>query len=131
MGLAFGSFFIPILGFILYLLFGHNLRRKHLFQWEDRKKIGIEKLLKSQLKDLKSRQFQFNNRATVDNKDLIYMLVMNNHAVFTEDNSVEILTDGRDKFKRLMKDISNAKDHIHLQYYIYKGDELGKNCAMP
>ncbi len=31
-------FFIPILGFILYLLFGHNLRRKHLFQWEDRKK---------------------------------------------------------------------------------------------
>ena len=37
------------------------------------------------------------------------MLVMNNHAVFTEDNSVEILTDGRDKFKRLMKDISNAK----------------------
>ncbi|WP_426381827.1 cardiolipin synthase [Bacillus velezensis] len=119
-------FFIPILGFILYLLFGHNLRRKHLFQWEDRKKIGIEKLLKFQLKDLKSRQFQFNNRATVDNKDLIYMLVMNNHAVFTEDNSVEILTDGRDKFKRLMKDISNAKDHIHLQYYIYKGDELGK-----
>nr|MDH3078193.1 cardiolipin synthase [Bacillus velezensis] len=119
-------FFIPILGFILYLLFGHNLRRKHLFQWEDRKKIGIEKPLKSQLKDLKSRQFQFNNRATVDNKDLIYMLVMNNHAVFTEDNSVEILTDGRDKFKRLMKDISNAKDHIHLQYYIYKGDELGK-----
>nr|MDH3098412.1 cardiolipin synthase [Bacillus velezensis] len=119
-------FFIPILGFILYLLFGHNLRRKHLFQWEDRKKIGIEKSLKSQLKDLKSRQFQFNNRATVDNKDLIYMLVMNNHAVFTEDNSVEILTDGRDKFKRLMKDISNAKDHIHLQYYIYKGDELGK-----
>ncbi len=114
------------MGFILYLLFGHNLRRKHLFQWEDRKKIGIEKLLKSQLKDLKSRQFQFNNRATVDNKDLIYMLVMNNHAVFTEDNSVEILTDGRDKFKRLMQDISNAKDHIHLQYYIYKGDELGK-----
>lgn len=43
MGLALGSFFIPILGFILYLLFGHNLRRKHLFQWEDRKKIGIEK----------------------------------------------------------------------------------------
>ena len=28
--------FIPILGFILYLLF-YNLRRKHLFQWEDRK----------------------------------------------------------------------------------------------
>ncbi len=131
MGLALGSFFIPILGFILYLLFGHNLRRKHLFQWEDRKKIGIEKLLKFQLKDLKSRQFQFNNRATVDNKDLIYMLVMNNHAVFTEDNSVEILTDGRDKFKRLMKDISNAKITFTFNTIFIKVMNWEKNCAMP
>lgn len=119
-------FFIPVLGFILYLLFGHNLRRKHLFQWEDRKKIGIERLLKHQLEDLETKQFQFNNRATFDNKDLIYMLIMNNHAVFTEDNSVDVITDGRDKFQRLLSDISKAKDHIHLQYYIYKGDELGK-----
>lgn len=119
-------FFIPVLGFILYLLFGHNLRRKHLFQWEDRKKIGIEKLLKHQLEDLENKQFQFNNRATFDNKDLIYMLIMNNHAVFTEDNSVDVITDGRDKFQRLLNDIAKAKDHIHLQYYIYKGDELGK-----
>lgn len=90
------------------------------------KKIGIEKLLKHQLEDLENKQFQFNNRATFDNKDLIYMLIMNNHAVFTEDNSVDVITDGRDKFQRLLNDIAKAKDHIHLQYYIYKGDELGK-----
>lgn len=89
-------------------------------------KIGIERLLKHQLEDLETKQFQFNNRATFDNKDLIYMLIMNNHAVFTEDNSVDVITDGRDKFQRLLSDISKAKDHIHLQYYIYKGDELGK-----
>lgn len=35
-------FFIPVLGFILYLLFGHNLRRKHLFQWEDRKRSELK-----------------------------------------------------------------------------------------
>lgn len=92
-------------------------------------KIGIERLLKHQLEDLETKQFQFNNRATFDNKDLIYMLIMNNHAVFTEDNSVDVITDGRDKFQRLLSDISKAKDHIHLQYYIYKGDELGKNCG--
>lgn len=119
-------FFIPLLGFILYLLFGHSLKRKHLFHWEDQKKIGIEKILEQQLAKLKDREFQFRNKATADSKDLIYMHIINNHAVFTEDNAVELLTDGRQKFDRLLRDIENAKDHIHLQYYIYKGDEIGK-----
>ncbi|KAA0835838.1 cardiolipin synthase [Bacillus sp. FSL W7-1354] len=119
-------FFIPVLGFILYLLFGHNLSRNHLFQWEDRKRIGMEKILEQQLTKLKNREFEFRNKATADSKDLIYMHILNNHAVFTEDNAVELLTDGRQKFDRLLRDIENAKDHIHLQYYIYKGDEIGK-----
>ncbi|MFO6497002.1 cardiolipin synthase [Bacillus sp. z60-11] len=119
-------FFIPVLGFGLYLLFGHNLSRKHLFQWEDRKRIGMEKILEQQLAKLKSREFAFRNKATADSKDLIYMHIVNNHAVFTEDNAVELLTDGRQKFDRLLRDIENAKDHIHLQYYIYKGDDIGK-----
>ncbi|MCI4171115.1 cardiolipin synthase, partial [Bacillus spizizenii] len=66
------------------------------------------------------------NRETFYNKDLIYILIINNHSVFTEDNSVDVITDGRDKFQRLLNDISKAKYHIHLQFYIYKGDELGK-----
>lgn len=32
--------FIPILGFILYLLFGQNLRNRKLFQWDGRKKLA-------------------------------------------------------------------------------------------
>ena len=41
--------FIPILGFVLYFLFGRNLIKGHMFQWEDRKKIGIEEILTKQL----------------------------------------------------------------------------------
>ncbi len=40
--------FIPILGFILYLLLGQNLYRQHLFLWEDRKKIGISQIIAEQ-----------------------------------------------------------------------------------
>ncbi len=87
------------------------------------------KILEQQLTKLKNREFEFRNKATADSKDLIYMHILNNHAVFTEDNAVELLTDGRQKFDRLLRDIENAKDHIHLQYYIYKGDEIGKSCG--
>ncbi|MFB4164269.1 cardiolipin synthase [Alteribacillus sp. JSM 102045] len=119
-------FFIPLLGFVLYLLLGQNLSRNHLFQWEDRKKIGSEKMLGTQLAQLRSRQFQFHNQAIRDSRDLIYMHLINNGTVLTEDNSAELFTDGKEKFDRLFKDIEGAKDHIHVQYYIIKKDQLGK-----
>ncbi|RBW68490.1 cardiolipin synthase [Bacillus taeanensis] len=119
-------FFIPVLGFVLYLLFGQNLSRHNLFQWEGRKKIESEKMLEIQLAQLSSQQFRFRNQAVRNSKDLIYMHLMNNAAVLTEDNSVELFVDGQKKFNALFKDIEGAKDHIHLQYYIIKKDELGK-----
>jgi cardiolipin synthase len=45
-------FFIPLLGFFMYLFFGQNLTRRKMFQWEDRKKIGIDELLASQIKEI-------------------------------------------------------------------------------
>ncbi|WP_102348942.1 cardiolipin synthase [Bacillus sp. Marseille-P3661] len=121
-------FFIPLLGFILYLLFGQNLSRHPMFQWEDRKKIGIEKLITAQINDLKENLFPFRSQATTatrNNRDLIYMHLFNNDAVLTEDNIVDLFTDGKEKFNQLFKDIEAATDHIHIQYYIIKNDNLG------
>ena len=60
-----------------------------------------------------------------DYKGLIYMLLANNDAILTEDNSIDIFTDGKEKFRSLFKDIEEAKETIHLQYYIFKKDGLG------
>lgn len=118
--------FLPLIGVLLYILFGQNLSRSHLFQWEDQKKIGIQKMLATQLSQISSRQFHFRNQATRNGRNLIYMNLINNDAVLTEDNSVKLLTDGVEKFNSLLKDIEGAKDHIHLQYYIIKKDQLSK-----
>lgn len=118
-------FFIPILGFALYLLLGQNLRRFHLFEWADIKKTGFEKKLDRQLDELRSHQFPFHNKVTRDNRDLIYMHLMNNDAILTEDNSVDLFTDGQAKFDQLFKDIKSAKEYIHIQYYIIENDHLG------
>ncbi|PWW26230.1 cardiolipin synthetase 2 [Cytobacillus oceanisediminis] len=120
-------FFIPLLGFFMYLFFGQNLTRRKMFQWEDRKKIGIDELLASQIKGIKAKDFRFQNSIILKCKDLIYMHLVNNDAVLTQDNSVTIFSDGRKKFDSLIRDIKEAKDHIHLQYYIFKRDNLGKS----
>jgi cardiolipin synthase len=122
-------FFIPLLGFVLYLLFGQNLSRYHMFQWEDRKKLGIDKLLTEQLEHIRDDTFDFRNETERQYKQLIYMHLMNNDAVLTPNNHVELFTDGKAKFDRLFEDIEHAKDHIHLQYYILKNDQLGRRLV--
>ncbi|SFE79550.1 cardiolipin synthase [Alteribacillus iranensis] len=118
-------FFIPFLGFILYLIFGQNMSRKRLFDWEDLKKIGIETLIQEQIQWLREGRFQFPNAESRDFRDLIYMQLVNNDAVFTQKNEVKIFTDGKEKFNQLLKDIESATDHIHIQYYILRHDHLG------
>ena len=120
-------FFLPVAGFILYLFLGRNLRSKHLFQWEDQKKIGIEPMLEKQLSELVNDDFLFRNKSTREHRDLIYMHLRMNDALLTEDNKISIFTDGKKKFEQLFKDIDQAKNHIHIQYYIIKDDNLGKS----
>lgn len=119
-------FFIPGLGFFMYLLFGRSLTGSKLFQWEDQKKIGIAKLISNQHMEISTGTFPYQNEIEKKYEDLIFMHLSNNDAVLTQDNNVEIFTDGKEKFNALFEDIRNAKDHIHLQYYILKKDNIGK-----
>lgn len=119
-------FFIPGLGFVTYLLFGRNLSGSKMFQWEDQKKVGIAQLISNQLFDIGTGRFSYRNDIEQKYHDLIYMHLRNNDAVLTQDNQVEIFTDGHEKFEALFSDITKAEDYIHLQYYILKKDDIGK-----
>lgn len=119
-------FFLPVVGFMFYLLLGRQLRKKHLFRWEGRKDIGIDKLISYQIGALKENKLEFNDETVAKHKDLMYMNLSTSNAVLTQDNAITIFDDGADKFERLIEDILAAKDHIHVQYYIFKVDNLGK-----
>lgn len=119
-------FFIPIVGFFLYLLFGRRLRKRHLFRWEGRKRIGIDSLVDYQIESINKGTFEYRLSDTATKyKELIYMNLLSNGAVLTQDNSVQIFDDGQEKFDELLYDIHHAKEHIHIQYYIFKLDRLG------
>lgn len=119
-------FFIPLFGFFIYLLLGRQLREKHLFRWEGRSKIGIEKLIDYQIKAIEEDTLEFRLDDTSHYQDMIYLHLRNNHAVLTQDNDVKVFNDGEAKFEALLHDLEHAKDHIHFQYYILRLDHLGK-----
>lgn len=119
-------FFIPIVGFILYLLLGRKLTRRRMFRWSGRKKIGIETLVDYQIESIKEGSFEYKLSETAAKyKELIHMNLLSNHAVLTQDNHIHIFDDGQDKFDHLLEDIAEAKHHIHIQYYIFRLDRLG------
>ncbi len=44
-------------------------------------------------------------------------------------NSIDLLINGEEKYPRLLEDIANAKDHIHIQYYIIETEGIGQQMA--
>lgn len=119
-------FFIPLLGFILYMLLGRTLKREQFFQWEDLDKVGIGDVHNNQLAQMEAGKFMFRNEAEKRHQDLIYMLLKHSFAVLTDNNALDVITDGREKFDKLFADLAAAKSYIHVQYYIIQNDALGK-----
>jgi len=122
-------FFIPIAGFLLYLIFGKSLRDKRLFTWDTKNKLGVKKNVNFQMRSIVDDVFIYKRKFLSEYKDLFYLHLRNNDALFTQDNRVKIFTDGEEKFASLLADMEAAQDHIHLLYYIIRNDELGRRIA--
>ena len=121
--------FLPVLGFFLYIIIGQNLSRLKLYKLKGRDVSLIQGLREEQKRKIKTREIYFKDLAVEKYTDLIYLNLTSSNAVFTQDNCVKIFTDGRSKFAALLDSIQQAKDHIHLLYYILRNDELGRTIV--
>lgn len=118
--------FLPIIGFIIYLIFGQSVRRLKIYKVKQDRKAFIDALVERQRHDLIHNRIDYHDPAMANYRDLLYMNLVSNYAIFTQDNAIEIFTDGESKFHSLLEAIKAAKDHIHLQYFIVRNDNLGR-----
>ncbi|MYL60338.1 cardiolipin synthase, partial [Virgibacillus halodenitrificans] len=65
--------FLPVVGFILYLIFNQNFTRKKMFYWADKEKIGIKERTEEQIKTIKDGTFSFKSENSAAYKDSIFM----------------------------------------------------------
>jgi len=121
--------FIPIAGFILYLVFGKPISNRRIFTWDKKSRMGVKTAVQAQLRSLEMKEFTFHDHDLSPYEDLVYLHLRNDDAIFSQNNGVEVFTDGEEKFNALIQDLQRAKDHIHIQYYIMRSDELGQRLA--
>ncbi|MEK0315399.1 cardiolipin synthase [Cohnella sp. 56] len=120
-------YFIPILGFAMYLFLAQDYRRVKLFKWGDLTKTGIRNQSEAQLDSLRTSEATAGlGEIAARHSDLIQLHLRGNRALWSGDNAVETLTDGRAKFDRLLADIAAARESIHFQTYIFRCDNLGR-----
>ncbi|KAB2952969.1 cardiolipin synthase [Heliorestis acidaminivorans] len=118
--------FLPGFGFLLYLVLGQSLRRRRIFKVKEEEIKAIEERVTKQKKQLHKEEITYNDPESARFQDMIYMNLSSNYAIYTQDNAVEIYTEGQSKFTSLIQSIEQAKDHIHLLYYIVRHDSIGK-----
>ncbi len=116
-------YFIPILGFVLYLMIGQDFRKSRMFRMKE-----IEGELKSavwrQEESIFRKQLCLKDSEMERFESLILYNLNEAQAVLTDNNDVRVYTDGLEKFRSLVTEIEQAKKYIHLQYYIIRKDEL-------
>lgn len=114
--------FLPIGGFILYLFFGQQYRHTRMIS--KRKRRILQKMSGNTAHLGVS---EHGNKLSPESQQQIQLGYQLGGTQLFVHNQIEIFTDGESKFKALIKDISGAETFIHLQYYIFANDKLGKS----
>ena len=115
--------FLPILGFLLYVIFGsglsrrvrHMIKKKSISERDIIRNIdGIQTLEEARLDGI------------LKNDISLVTLCYSFGSYPIPGNDIKIYTNGEDKLKDLKQDLLNAKKSINMEYYIFGDDKTGK-----
>lgn len=116
---------LPFLGGILYSLFGCSPRKAKLFRLKHLPDSHLSQLSNHQKEVFSSEDIFFQEKSS-SSKRLARLLLQSSFAPLSRNNRITVLTNGEEKFRALFRDLELAKDHIHIEYYIFRADAIGK-----
>lgn len=113
--------FLPLLGIILYFFFGQDTRKERLVSQRSLDQLTKRSMLEfAEQKDL---------RLPESHRPLMQLFKNQSMALPFKDNAVEIYTNGYEFFPALLQAIGQATNHIHLDFYLFCDDPLGRLVA--
>src|ERR1700722_14593134 len=120
------AIFVPFAGIIFYFLFGINYRTRIMYSKKLIENDVLSERLNKQIFQYSKRTLDESNPTVQSNKELASMLLKETLSPLTANNSVKILVNGENKFPEVIRALKEAKNHIHMEYYIYEDDEIGR-----
>ena len=113
--------FMPVIGLLLYILFGMDNRHRRLIKEDDLSRLkGITEIIQGE---------DISSDIPAQYKPLAGMLHKMNQAYPLSGNNVEIITDFQTMSDRLIADIGSARQHINMVFFKFEDDEVGRRIA--
>lgn len=120
---------LPFAGMILYVVFGRNHRKEKMFNRKELKDIEqLEVICQQQLEQFANHDLTLTPSLN-EHRDIMTLLLNNNKAILTVKNRIKVLNNGKQTFPAIMEALKSAKSSIHLEYYIFENDRIGKRIA--
>ncbi|RIV36229.1 cardiolipin synthase [Flagellimonas lutimaris] len=111
---------LPLLGAVLYYLFGMNRRKFKFFnpkEFEKRKNYGFQQIPSQE-------DFKSDFDVDIRKRRLCKLIEASSNTTATHGNKVTTLQDGGETFNVLFKAMEKAEKFIHMQYYILERGSL-------
>ena len=107
--------FLPVVGLIFYFFFGRDVRKEKIIS-----RRGYFRLNKYPLAEYYER------KPGEDRHQLMRFFRKVNGSLPFDGNGIEIYTSADEMLPALLKAIAHAQHHIHLQFYIFEDDAVGR-----
>lgn len=111
-------FFLPVAGLVFYLFFGRSTRREHL--------ISRKEYARLTKRPMAEYQTQVSLHAPIEKQTLMNFFSHVNGALPFGGNRTTVYIDGASMLADLIKELYRAKHHIHVEFYIFEDDAVGR-----
>lgn len=119
-------FMLPVAGIVLFFLLSQNISARKLYNLSEFEEMKIDSSLENQINEIKNGTYRFSTEEGKLWQDMIHLNQLYGRAYYSQNNSVEFITDGRQMFDTMMQDIMSARETINIMFFIVKNDETGR-----
>jgi len=110
---------VPIVGLVFYFLFGQNYFKRRKYD-KKAQKDGL-----AYTSEVLRRSNQDISRFKREHQQLLQLSTRLGRAPVSFSSDTKVLTNGEETFAALLRELELAKHHIHMEYYIYRPDDIG------
>ncbi len=110
--------FLPYLGLILYLIIGQDYRKRKMISRKSIQRIASRPCASIDISMLQGGEMK---EAYLK---LIHLLKNNSEADAYVYNKIDVFAEGENIFESMFEAIRNAKNHIHIEFFIFEDDNI-------
>ena len=110
--------FLPVIGMFFYLLLGQDYRKTKIISQKSIRRVTDRPVASFDISKLDSTLMDDNQL------NLVKLLYRNSEAAGYAFNKIDIFSTGESTFTAIFDAIINAKDHVHIEFFIFDDDQI-------